>query len=118
MLNKREREVLTAIIDKCRGTDNCIISVEELTLVINNKKLTNDKTQAIVNSLEYDDYLDYVHTIKGDKKLLSIRLHKKALSLKRELKQLKRTFALRLTFAALSAIVTFLFTRLLVYIFS
>lgn len=117
MLNKQEREVLTAIIDKCQGTDNCIISVEELSLVAN-KKLTCAKTQAIVNSLEYDDYLDYVHTIKGDRKLLSIRLHKKALAVKRELKQLKRTLALRLTFAVLSAAVTFLFTRLLFYIFS
>ncbi len=117
MLNKTEREVLTAIIDKCQGTNNCIISIEELA-VIANKKLSLKKTQAIVNSLEYDDYLDYVDTIKGDKKLLSIRVHKKALGLKREIKQLKRNLTMRLTFAVVSAIVTFFITRLLFYIFS
>ena len=117
MLNKTETEVLTAIIDKCQGTDNCIISLEELAFVAN-KKLTIDKTLSIVNSLEYDDYLDYVNTIKGDKRLLSIRVHKKAQSIKRELKQLKRSLALRLTFAVVSAVVTFFITKLLFYIFS
>lgn len=117
MLNKSEREVLTAIIDKCRGSESCIVSVDEICSVLN-KKLTKGKVQTIISSLEYDDYLDYVNTLKGEKKLLSVRLHKKAKTVNRELKNFRRTLWLKLALAAASALVTFLLSRLLFYIFS
>lgn len=118
MLNSGERAVMGAIYDKCGGSGNCLITVNEISLNLPKKrKMANDAIEATVRSLELDDYFDVIFSDRHGEQVLCINLHSKGLSFKREAVQLKRAVFTRLLLAGISACATFIVGKILFFFF-
>ena len=117
MLNKTESKVFSAIYYKCRGGDRCIIGVNEISSAIS-VRLTEEKVESVMKALETEDYLDSVCVCKNDTRYYSVRLHSKGLRYTREKLDNRRNIVIKIVFAVISAVITFAFGRLLLWLFS
>lgn len=104
------------IYNKCGENGNCLITVNEIGEKLK-KKMPLKQIESIINSLELDDYFDVVFSERKGKPILCVNLHVKGISYKREMVQFKRDIYKKLIFAFISAIATFIFGRLLFFIF-
>ena len=74
--------------------------------------------EAILRSLELDDYFDLIESDRKGERMFVITLHANGLAYKRTSQQMKRSIAFKIALSVAGAVVTFVVGRILVGIFS
>ncbi len=118
MLNRRESAVMNAIYELCHEKGVCLIAPSELlALLPARKKLTEDGLEKILNELALDNYFELLSSERKGEKMYVISLRADGYAFKRCSLQMRRDFAVKMFWAATSAIVAFLVGILLKRIF-
>ena len=122
MLNAKERSLLSFIKRKCGENGSCIISKKDLSDILRDIKIgaSTKNLGASTNALrdiEAAGYTENVLCKKNGEDVFLITLTKKGKNFDRERVLDKRDLIFKFTIAVLSAVVTFIFGRFLVYIF-
>ncbi len=118
MLNKTEKVVMHAIFTQCGQNGCCLLTADELESLLFSHKIKKEKIIAALKSLELDDYLDVLPCERHGEEVYCINLHSKGNSFERDRQIDKRAIVNKIILASLSAVVTFIVGRLLIYIFS
>lgn len=118
MLNRQENEVMRAVYEMCDGRDCCLVSPLELVSILPGKKYTPEKVEAILRSLELDDYFDIIESDRKGERLFVITLHPNGFAYKRTSQQMKRNVAFKIGLSVAGAVVTFVVGLILKSIFS
>ncbi|MCM1043828.1 MAG: hypothetical protein NC350_06485 [Corallococcus sp.] len=119
MLNKREVAVMKCVYDLSRKNDgSCIVSNKRILQSVPEKfKLADNDIDTILKQLEYDGYFECVKSDKRGEIVNVINLKEKGKAFKRELvqrrREIGRSFAWRMAYAAVGAVVTFVVTQIL-----
>lgn len=118
MLNKRESEVMCAVYSLCENKGICLISPSELlSLLPPRKKYTEAQLEKILNALALDDYFELLSSERKGEKMYVISLHSSGYAYKRCELQRRRDFALKILWAATSAVIAFIVGWILKRIF-
>lgn len=124
MLSKTEKLVMNIIYEKCANVGSCLITVDQITKIINakskrfGKKLyKKDKIISAIKSLELDNYYELICCQKNDEEVYCINLKSKGYSFNREKVQEKRAVINKIIFVVLTAIITYVVGKLLIYFF-
>lgn len=75
MLNRQENEVMRAVYEMCDGKESCLVSSLELVSILPDRKYTPEKVEAILRSLELDDYFDLIESDRKGERMFVITLH-------------------------------------------
>ncbi len=119
MLNKQENEVMKAVYDMCDGKGSCLVSpLEIMSILPEKKKYTPEKVDAILRSLELDDYFDMIESERKGEKMYVITLHPNGEAYDRTRLQTRRSVAFKIALSAAGAVVTFVVGVILKSIFS
>ena len=113
MLNRKEREVVRAVISFCGERESCLISENDLFALADIRKKTIKEIRSIVDSLALDGYFDLVKCKRGEETVLCITPKLKARLCEREKKQLARGVIYKIFLAVLGSLAAFLGTRIL-----
>ena len=117
MLNRKEREVVRAVISFCGERESCLISENDLFALVDIRKKTIKEIRSIVDSLAFDGYFDVVKCKRGEETVLCITPKLKARLCEREKKQLARGVIYKIFLAVLGSLAAFLVTRILYGLF-
>ena len=122
MLKKNERifaGVLFGLFDKNESGEKLLIGREKLFCSLSKKiKIDEKELKSFLKTLENEDYIEVIYTDRHGEPFLYITLKKRGALYRREQKENRRTLLFRLALAILSAVVTFVFGRILYLIFS
>ncbi len=119
MLNKQENEVMRAVYEMCDGKESCLVSPLEIMSILPEKKnYTPERVDAILRSLELDDYFDLIESDRKGEKMYVITLHPNGVAYERTSQQMKRNIAFKVGLSVLGAVVTFVVGIVLKSIFS
>lgn len=122
MLKKNERafaDVLFGQFYKNEKGEKLLISREKLLESVSKKKKIDDKEfKSILKTLEDEDYIEVLYTDRHGEPFLYITLKKRGAFYRREQKENRKALLFRLALALASAVVTFVFGRILYLIFS
>lgn len=122
MLKKNERVFAGVLFGRFAGGENgnkLLIGYNSLFSVVSQKlKVDESEFKSILKTLENEDYIEVIYTDRHGEPFLYITLKKRGACFKREQKENRRSLLFRLFLAVLSAIVTFVFGRLLYLLFS
>lgn len=122
MLKKSERVFAHDLFERFSSNENgtkLLISYNSLFNSVANKiKIDDNAFRAMLKTLENEDYIEVIYTDRHGEPFLYITLKKRGAGFKREQKENRRNLLFRLALAVLSAIVTFVFGRLLYLLFS
>ena len=118
MLSKRENEIMNAVYALCHEKGVCLVSPAELlALLPSRKSYTEENLEEFLRQLALDDYFELLFSERKGEKMYVISLHANGYAFKRCYVQMRRSVALKLTWAILSAVVAFLVGLLLKRIF-
>lgn len=117
MLTKSEKAIMSVIYDKCGNDGSCLISVNEISVSLHRRGISDKKIKSTLKSLELDGYYDLIVCDKGGEEYYCINFQAKGYSYKRESEQFKRAVLSKIIFAVVTALITFFVTRLLFMIF-
>lgn len=119
MLNKQENEVMRAVYGMCDGRESCLVSpMEIMSILPERRKYTPEKVDAILRSLELDDYFDLIESERKGEKMYVITLHDNGMAYERSRRQVRRSIAFKVGLSVLGAVVTFAVGMILRCIFS
>lgn len=119
MLNKQENEVMKAVYDMCDGKGSCLVSPLEIMSILPEKKgYTPEKIDAILRTLELDDYFDLIESERKGEKMYVITLHANGEAYDRTRLQVRRSVAFKIGLSVAGAVVTFVVGLILKSIFS
>ena len=118
MLNRQENEVMRAVYAMCDGKESCLVSPLELVGILPDRKYTPEKVEAILRSLELDDYFDLIESDRKGERMFVITLHANGFAYKRTAQQMKRSIAFKIGLSVAGAVVTFVVGLILKGIFS
>ena len=119
MLNKQENEVMNAVYEMCDGKGSCLVSpLEIMSILPEKRKYTPEKIDAILRSLELDDYFVLIQSDRKGEKMYVITLHANGEAYRRTNLQMKRNIAFKVALAVGSAVITFVVGLILREIFS
>ena len=106
-LNKREREVLEAVLSLANGKDRMLVSPEEiLALLPPKREYDEEKLEKILKDLEMDGYFELVFSDRKGEKMYVIHIKTAGLNYKRADKQLKRSVYFRWGVVAIGAVIS------------
>lgn len=117
MLNKSEKFIMDVIYDKCGCDGSCLISLSQIKTALHKTKISDNKIKSTIKSLELDDYYELIVCERDNEELYCINLHTKGYGFKREKEQFKRAILNRAILATVTAVITYLVGRILIYIF-
>lgn len=118
MLNRQENEVMRAVYEMCDGKESCLVSALELVSILPDRKYTPEKVEAILRSLELDDYFDLIESDRKGERMFVITLHANGFAYKRTSLQMKRSIAFKIGLSVAGAVITFVVGLILKGIFS
>ncbi len=119
MLNKQENEVMKAVYEMCDGKGSCLVSpLEIMSILPEKRKYTPERVEAILRSLELDDYFDLIASDRKGEKMYVITLHANGEAYKRTSLQMKRSVAFKIGLSVAGAVVTFVVGLILKEIFT
>lgn len=118
MLNRQENEVMRAVYEMCDGKESCLVSSLELVSILPDRKYTPEKVEAILRSLELDDYFDLIESDRKGERTFVITLHANGFAYKRTSLQMKRSIAFKIGLSVAGAVITFVVGLILKGIFS
>ena len=118
MLNRQENEVMRAVYEMCDGKESCLVSSLELVSILPARKYTPEKVEAILRSLELDDYFDLIESDRKGERMFVITLHANGFAYKRTSLQMKRSIAFKIGLSVAGAVITFVVGLILKGIFS
>ena len=119
MLNKQENEVMKAVYDMCDGKGSCLVSPLEIMSILPEKKgYAPEKIDAILRTLELDDYFDLIESERKGEKMYVITLHANGEAYDRTRLQVRRGIAFKIGLSVAGAVVTFVVGLILKSIFS
>ena len=119
LINKNEKILMDIIIKKCENTDTCLVKPQELIDSFPAKNPTDEqKLNALLKSLELDNYFELINTDKNGEKVFCIILSAKGMGYTRQKAQDKKALYFKIGLAIGSAIVTFIVGMILRGIFS
>ena len=108
MLNKQENEVMRAVYEMCDGRESCLVSpLEIMSILPEKRRYTPEKVDAILRSLELDDYFDLIESERKGEKMYVITLHDNGVAYKRTSQQVRRSVAFKVGLSVLGAVITF-----------
>ena len=109
---------MNAIYSLCHEKGVCLVSPDELiSLLPQRRKYTEERVEGILGALALDNYFELLSSERKGEKMYVISLHANGYAFKRCYVQMRRSVALKLTWAILSAVVAFLVGLLLKRIF-
>lgn len=117
MLNREERRILSAVYARCNG-GGCLVSPSDLLTDLKDKKMTAEKLDKTLKSLELDDYFDLIYSDKKGAEVMCITLKPKGRAFSREAVQNRRYLVFKIMIAVGSAILTFVVGRFLYLLFT
>lgn len=118
MFNKREKYIFKAIYDLSAGKSTCLISPTEILQKIPyNLDITKRDFEDILKTLEYDGYLELIISDNKGEKIYCVTLTAKGLGYNRELVHYKRMIYFKIIFTLSLALLSFIVTRLLLWLF-
>ena len=106
-LNKREREVLQAVLSLADGKDRMLISPEEILAVLPPKREYDaEKLESVLKDLEMDGYFELVFSDRKGERMYVFHIQTAGLNYKRADKQLKRSVYFRWGVVAIGAVIS------------
>lgn len=118
MLKKCERVCLFKILNGFSG-DKKLVSFSELYQTAGSAAgLDENAFRSVLSRLEDEEYIEVIRTDRHGEPFLYLRKRKRALEYKNQRKKTAEKLAVRLLFALLSALVTFVAGRILYAVFS
>ncbi len=118
MLSRREAEVMNAVYTLCRDKSVCLIAPSELlSLLPHGKKYSEEGLEAILKALAMDEYFELLSSERKGEKMYVISMRANGFAFKRSFAQMRRDAALKIFWAAASAVVAFLVGLVLKRIF-
>ena len=118
MLNRQENEIMNAVYEMCDGKESCLVSLSELVGILPDRKYSPEKVEAILRSLELDDYFDIIESDRKGERMFVITLHPNGFAYKRTSQQMKRSIAFKVGLSVAGAVITFVVGLILRGIFS
>ena len=110
-------ETLKNIKTLCGGARSCLTDEKVLASLSSKRNASEDSVARSLNYLAENGFIETLDCVKKGERKLLVSLSDRAINLERDKKISKRTVLLRLALAVLSAIVTYILGRLLVYLF-
>ena len=86
--------------------------------ILPDRKYTPEKVEAILRSLELDDYFDLIESDRKGERMFVITLHANGFAYKRTSLQMKRSIAFKIGLSVAGAVITFVVGLILKGIFS
>ena len=109
MLTKRENEVMNAVYALCQTGGVCLLAPTELLAQLPvRKKYTEEGLEDVLKQLALDDYFELLSSERKGEKMYVISLRTKGFAYKRCALQQRRDIAVKMLWAATSAVVAFL----------
>lgn len=110
---------MRAVYEMCDGKESCLVSpLEIMSILPEKRKYTPERVEAILHSLELDDYFDLIESDRKGEKMYVITLHANGIAYKRTSIQMKRSITFKIVLSVAGAVITFVVGRILVGIFS
>lgn len=114
MLNKKEKTVLKTILNLSAGKDACLISPTDiLKRIPYNINISKRDFKDILQTLEYDGYLEIIESDNKGEKVYCITLTTKGQGFNRELIHYKRTIYFKIGLTLFTAVLGFVITKIL-----
>lgn len=109
MLSRRENEVMNAVYALCKTGGVCLLSPAELIAQLpERRKCTEETLEEVLNQLALDEYFELLSSERKGEKMYVISMRSKGCAYKRCTLQQRRDVAVKLFWAAASAVVAFL----------
>ena len=106
-LNKREREVLEAVLMLANGKERVLVSPEEVLAALPPKRqYDTEKLEQILKNLEMDGYFELVFSDRKGEKMYVFHIQTAGLNYKRTDYQLKRSVYFRWGVVAIGAVIS------------
>ena len=119
MLSRRENQVMKRVYTLCQERGICLVTAAELLSGIKHgERWTESDLEKTLLDLKADKYFDLLYSERKGEKTYVITLHEEGFAYPRMELQLRRDFALKMAWAAMSAGVAFLVGVLLKFVFS
>ena len=108
-MTKRENEVMNAVYALCRTGGVCLLAPAELLAQLPvRKKYTEEGLEDVLKQLALDDYFELLSSERKGEKMYVISMRSKGYAYKRCALQQRRDIAVKMLWAAASAVVAFL----------
>ena len=118
MLTRKEKYIMEYLYQRCTGKTSCLINPREIITFASDRYIMYPpEVERIVTNLVYDNYIDMAKSDKKGEMVYCVSLKLKGQGFHRELVNNKRTTAYYLGRAVVLAIVSFIVTCLLKFIF-
>ena len=118
-LNKREREVLEAVLSLANGKERMLVSPEEILAVLPPKREYDvEKLEVLLKDLEMDGYFELVFSDRKGEKMYVFHIQAAGLNYKRTDRQLKRSVYFKWGVVAIGAVISFIIGMILKAIFT
>ncbi len=118
MLNSNEIKLLKIINDNINNQNTTLISLASLYIFLNNQKTKESDIKKALIILMQNDYLDVTFITKNNEEYCLITLKSKGRNYKVEKVSVRRQLIVRIAFAFVGAIVSFIVGKFLYLIFS
>ena len=106
-LNKKEREVLQAVLTLANGKERLLVAPEEILALLPPKREYDlEKLEAVLKDLEMDGYFELVFSDRKGEKMYVFHIQAAGLNYKRADKQLKRSVYFRWGVVAIGAVIS------------
>ena len=109
MLNRRENEVMNAVYSLCHEKGIGLISPQELLAILpHGNTYSEEELERVLGELALDNYFELLSSERKGEKMYVISMRANGFAYKRGAVQMKRNLALKLFWAATSAIIAFI----------
>ena len=117
MLTVKEELVLKVLLNECGEKNGCLLSKDQLLVLLKNKKFTPQNLENILDCLQVDGYFEIIKCVKGGRQMYCVFPKLKARCFAQE----KRNFAIgvciKIAVAVIGSVLAFAVSKILYGLF-